>query len=107
MDPGAGTSNDSNNLSPPKKRKRCSLAHLTVVAQKEEIAWVYLMTGKMISHILHRLCGQFTEERRGYPKAKVFEHHPRTIDELKAAIRQEIAEIPPEMTARVMDTFRN
>ena len=43
----------------------------------------------------------------GYLKTKVFEHHPRTIEELKAAIRQEIARISPQITARVMETFRN
>lgn len=43
----------------------------------------------------------------GYLKAKVFQHHPRTIDELKAAIRQEIRGITPQITARVMETFRN
>ncbi|KYN41494.1 hypothetical protein ALC56_04099 [Trachymyrmex septentrionalis] len=32
---------------------------------------------------------------------------PRTIDELKAAIRQEITGISPQITARVMETFRN
>ena len=35
----------------------------------------------------------------------VFQHHP--IDELKAAIRQEIIGISPQIIARVMETFRN
>ena len=43
----------------------------------------------------------------GYLKAEVYKHRPTTIDELKAAISQTIAEIPPEMTHRVMENFRN
>lgn len=39
-----------------------------------------------------------------YLKAKVFDHHPRTIYELKAAILQEIAGISLQMTARVGET---
>ena len=43
----------------------------------------------------------------GYLKSKVFEHRPQNTGELKEAIRQEIAAISPQMTARVMQTFRN
>lgn len=42
----------------------------------------------------------------GYLKSKVYKNKPRTTDELKAAIRHEIAEIPQEMTTRVMHNFR-
>ncbi|CAI6345148.1 unnamed protein product [Macrosiphum euphorbiae] len=42
----------------------------------------------------------------GYLKAEVFKHRPRTIEELKVAIRQEISAIPLDMLARVMDNFR-
>lgn len=42
----------------------------------------------------------------GYLKSKVYTHRPRSIEELKDAIRQEIAAIPHEMTRRVVDNFR-
>lgn len=43
----------------------------------------------------------------GYLKEKVYTNRPQTTDALKAAIRTEMARIPPEMTARVMQNFRN
>ncbi|KAJ4445210.1 hypothetical protein ANN_07011 [Periplaneta americana] len=38
---------------------------------------------------------------RGHLKAEVYKHRPHTLDELKTAIREEIAAIPPVVTARV------
>ncbi|XP_025200175.1 uncharacterized protein LOC112598060 [Melanaphis sacchari] len=42
----------------------------------------------------------------GYLKAEVFKHRPRTIEELKEAIRQETSAIPLNMLAKVMENFR-
>lgn len=42
----------------------------------------------------------------GYLKEKVFKHRPRTLDDLKERITQEINAIPVEMTRRVMANFR-
>lgn len=42
----------------------------------------------------------------GYLKSRVFTHRPRTLEELRAAIRQEIAAIPQDMIRRVMARFR-
>jgi hypothetical protein len=42
----------------------------------------------------------------GYLKAKVYARRPGTIEQLKEAIRQEIAAIPPVMTRKIMDNFR-
>ena len=42
----------------------------------------------------------------GYLKAKVYKHRPRTLQELKDVIRQEVAAIPREVTRRTMDNFR-
>ena len=42
----------------------------------------------------------------GYLKAKVYARRPGTIEQLKEAIRQEVAAIPPAMTRKVMDNFR-
>ncbi|GBL97289.1 hypothetical protein AVEN_84982-1 [Araneus ventricosus] len=42
----------------------------------------------------------------GYLKAKVYTHKPKTLDELKDAIRLEIAAIPPAMVEKVMLNFR-
>ena len=42
----------------------------------------------------------------GYLKAKVYTHCPGTIEQLKEAIRQEVAAIPPTMTCKAMDNFR-
>jgi len=42
-----------------------------------------------------------------YLKSKVFKHRPRSIEELRKAIRQEISAIPLiDMLARVMENFR-
>ena len=42
----------------------------------------------------------------GYLKEKVFRHRPRTLEDLKERIREEINAIPLEMTRRVMENFR-
>ena len=41
----------------------------------------------------------------GYLKSKVYTHRPRSIEQLKDAICQEIAAIPHEMTRQVIDNF--
>ena len=41
----------------------------------------------------------------GYLKGKVYNNNPKTIKELKANIRQEIAAIPKSTLARVIDNF--
>ena len=43
----------------------------------------------------------------GHLKAEVYKLRPTTIDELKAAIRQKVNEIPQEITQRVMKNFKN
>ena len=42
----------------------------------------------------------------GYPKAKVYARRPGTIEQLKEAIRQEVAAIQPAKTRKTMDNFR-
>ena len=42
----------------------------------------------------------------GYLKEKVFKHRPRSLEDLKERIRQEIDATPPEITRRVMTNFR-
>ena len=42
----------------------------------------------------------------GYLKAKVYARCPGTIEQLKEAIRQEVAAIPPAMIRKAMDNFR-
>jgi len=42
----------------------------------------------------------------GYLKAKVYARRPGTIEQLKEALRQEVAAIPPAMTRKAMDNFR-
>lgn len=42
----------------------------------------------------------------GYLKAQVYKHRPRTMEALKEVITQEVANIPPEMTRRAMENFR-
>jgi hypothetical protein len=42
----------------------------------------------------------------GYLKAEVFKHRPRTIEELKDAIRSEITAIPEALTRRALQNFR-
>jgi hypothetical protein len=42
----------------------------------------------------------------GYLKAAAFKHHPRTLDQLKEAIQEEIERISPNMLVRVMENFQ-
>ena len=42
----------------------------------------------------------------GYLKAKVYARRPGTIEQLKEAIRQEVAAIAPAMTRKAMDNLR-
>jgi len=41
-----------------------------------------------------------------YLKEKVFKRRPRSLEDLKERIQQEIDSIPPELTQRVMKSFR-
>ena len=41
-----------------------------------------------------------------YLKGKVFKNRPRSLEDLKERIQQEIDSIPPELTRRVMKNFR-
>jgi len=41
----------------------------------------------------------------GYFKSRVYTHKPRTLNDLKEAIRQEICPIDRQLLARVMDDF--
>ena len=43
----------------------------------------------------------------GYPKEKVFKYRPRSLEDLKERIQQEIDFILPELTRRVMKNFRD
>ena len=42
----------------------------------------------------------------GYMKSRVYTHKPRTLNDLKEAIRQEIRPIDRQLLARVMDDFK-
>ena len=41
----------------------------------------------------------------GYLKSKVYVRKPRTVDDLKVSIREEIANVPQEMLVNVMQNF--
>ena len=43
----------------------------------------------------------------GYLKSLVYKDRPRTVDDLKNAIRTEIARIPLNMLERVVNSFQN
>ena len=43
----------------------------------------------------------------GYLKSRVFNNRPRTLDDLKTNIREEVANIPVDMLERVMRNTRN
>jgi len=42
----------------------------------------------------------------GYLKSKVYVQKPRTVDNLKVSIREEIATVPQEMLVNVMQNFQ-
>ena len=41
----------------------------------------------------------------GYFKSKIYVRKPRTVDDLKVSIREEIATVPQEMLVNVMQNF--
>ena len=41
----------------------------------------------------------------GYLKSKVYVRKPRTVDDLKVSIREEIATVPQEMLVNVIQNF--
>ena len=41
----------------------------------------------------------------GYLKSRVYVRKPRTVDDLKVSIREEIATVPQEMSVNVMQNF--
>ena len=41
----------------------------------------------------------------GYLKSKIYVRKPRTVDDLKVSIREEIATVPQEMLVNVMQNF--
>jgi len=41
----------------------------------------------------------------GLPQIKVYVRKPRTVDDLKVSIREEIATVPQEMLVNVMQNF--
>ena len=41
----------------------------------------------------------------GYLKSKVYVRKPRTVDDLKVCVREEIATVPQEMLVNVMQNF--
>jgi hypothetical protein len=41
-----------------------------------------------------------------YLKAQVYQHRPQILEDLKEVIIQEVAAIPPEMTRRFLEEFR-
>ena len=43
----------------------------------------------------------------GYLKEKFFKHRPRSLEDLKERIQQEVESIPPELTRTVMKKFRD
>jgi hypothetical protein len=43
----------------------------------------------------------------GYLKSKVYVRKPRTVDDLKFSIREEIATVPQEMLVNVMQNFED
>jgi hypothetical protein len=42
----------------------------------------------------------------GYLKSQVYQHHPQTLEGLKDSTTLEVASIPPAMTRRVMEKYR-
>ena len=59
-----------------------------------------------IFKFFNRSSASLTSILWGYLKSKVYSNRPQSIEELKDAIRQEIASIPHEMIRRVIDNFR-
>ena len=54
------------------------------------------------THVFESTCDFFPW---GYLKSKVYVRKPRTVDDLKVSIREEIATVPQEMLVNMMQNF--
>jgi len=55
-----------------------------------------------ITHVFESACDFFLW---GYLKSNVYVRKPRTVDDLKVSIREEITTVPQEMLVNVMQNF--
>jgi len=58
--------------------------------------------GAKRTHVFESACDFFLWS---YLKSKVYVRKPRTVDDLKVSIREEIANVPREMLVNVMQNF--
>ena len=61
-----------------------------------------IQSGAKRTHVFY-ICLQFF--LWSYLKSKVYVRKPRTVDDLKVSIREEIATVPQEMLVNVMQNF--
>ena len=61
------------------------------MAQKERMFFKWVVVGRVFLW--------------GYLKSKVYVRKPRTVEDLKVSIREEIATVPQEMLVNVMQNF--
>ena len=62
----------------------------------------FLQGGAKRTHYCISACDFFLW---GYLKSRVYVRKPRTVDDLKVSIREEIATVPQEMLVNVMQNF--
>ena len=70
--------------------------------QSHVIRLEFVQGGAKRTHVFESACDFFLW---GYLKSKVYVRKPRTVDDLKVSIREEIATVPQEMLVNVMQKF--
>ena len=63
---------------------------------------IHIQDGAKGTHVFESACDFFLW---GYLKSNVYVRKPRTVDDLKVSIREEIATVPQEMLVNVMQNF--
>jgi len=57
------------------------------------------------THVFKMGCSRESFFLWGYLKSNIYVRKPRTVDDLKVSIREEIATVPQEMSVNVMQNF--
>ena len=69
------------------------------------IIYIYIHGGAQRTHSFEVGSSRESFFLWGYLKSKIYVRKPRTVDDLKVSIRDEIATVPQEMLLNVMQNF--
>ena len=79
-----------------------TLTNFTIPSYEETRPDIFTQDGAKRTHVFISACDFFLW---GYLKSKVYVRKPRTVDDLKVSIREEIATVQQEMLANVTQNY--